>query len=324
MKKILYYYNAFITYNDQVTNIHLSELLDNIRGVEVGRRIKSIKQGNICLMNMKDPRTNTHDENDRKVVIGKFREDKPFIGNLGTDRIDEILDDVVELTSIFYRRNSRLLIIEYNHHGMRPNGLQNYLNSFLPVTKDDNWSIILEPIEPNLGFNDVSQSRDIKNIEFKIDLTAREPRIYNEQHAEDNHRSVLGNTLTNAIDTYREFGANNATIGFSNGRKWRKNVMDAEQLVTVLRALDLESDVFESIKVVYVSPATGRKEELDLKNQGVLKDFLDIDENGWEYICDNIENHFYNRGRLGENNHLQYTIEVHKNLPNLIFTEVVD
>lgn len=337
MTKTLYYYNVFITYNGEVTNIHLAELLDNIKIVDVKKRVKSIKQGNICLLDMKDPYTNSNDVNDRKVVIGRFRENKPFIGNLGTERIDEIPDDVVELTSLFYRNNSRLLIVEYNHHGVRPNGLRDYLDSFLPASKDDTWSIELDPIEPKLGFNDVSQSKDIKNIDFKIDLTARNPRIYKQQLAEDNHRSVLsdilantndtsvlGNILANTIDTYQEFGANYATVGFSNGRKWRKNVIDAEQLIAVLRALDLESDVFESIKVVYFSPATKRKEELDLKNQGILKDFLDIDENGWEYICDNIEKHFYNNGRLGENNHQKYTIEVFMNLPNLKFTEVFE
>lgn len=296
MVKTLYYYNAFITYNGQVTNLHLGDLLDEIRLVDVRRRLKHLKQGNICLMGMMDPHTNANDHADRKTVIGKFRESKPFLSTLGTDRIDEIPDDVVELTSIFYRRNSRLIITEYNHYGLRPNGLVYYLNSFLPVTENDNWSVVLEQIEPNLGFNDVAQSRDIKNIEFNIDLTARNRSIYNEQNEENNHRSVLGNILSESIEIHQEFGANFAKVGFSNGKLWRRNVIDAEQLVSTLRGLDLDSDIFESIKVIYQSPTTGKKEELDLKNQGVLKEFIDIDEDGWEYICDEIEGYFYNNG----------------------------
>lgn len=321
MGKTLYYYQAFITYNNQVTNIHLSDLFDAILRLEDRQRLKRLKQGNISLMGVMDPYTNSNDYSDRKLVLGKFRENKPFLGNLGTDRIDEIPDDVLELTSIFYRNNSRLLIIEYNHHGLRPGGLQNYLNSFLPVTEDGRWSAVLEPIEPDLGFDDVAQSRDIKNIEFKIDLTARDRRIYHAQHEENNHRSVLGNILTESIETHQEFGANYATVGFSNGKLWRRNVIDPEQLVTTLRALDLESDIFESIKVHYVSPTTGKKENLNLKNQGVLKGFLDIDEDGWEYICNHIENLFYNNGRVGENNYLEYEIEAYTDLPDLVYTD---
>lgn len=320
MGRKLYYFNSFITYNNQVTNIHLSSLLDNIRVVEPEYRIKNLKQGNMCLMHMKEPQTNRYDENDRKVVIGKFREiDKPFISNLGTDRIDEIFDDIVELTSIFYRANSRLLIVEYNHYGMRPSALEGYLNYFLPSTEDNSWSVSLEPIEPDLGFNDISQSEKIKNVEFKVDLTARNPRIYNEQQMEDFNRSVLGNILTESIETHQEFGANFATVGFSNGKKWRRNVINPEQLVNLMRAIDLDSDAFESIKIKYDSPATGKEEELDLKDQGVLKGFLDIEENGWEYICDNIEYYFYNQGRVGQNEHLNYEIDINANLPNLIF-----
>ena len=318
MVKTLYYYNAFITYNGQVTNIHIGDLFDQIRLLDVRTRLKHLKQGNICLMNMMDPHTNINDHADRKIVIGKFRESKPFLSTLGTDRIDEIPDDVVELTSIFYRRNSRLIITEYNHYGLRPNGLVYYLNSFLPVTENDSWSIVLEPIEPNLGFNDVAESRDIKNIEFTIDLTARNRTIFNEQNVENNHRSVLGNILSESIEVHEEFGANFAKVGFSNGRRWRRNAIDAEQLVNTLRGLDLESDIFESIKVTYQSPTTGKKEELDLKNQGVLKEFIDIEEEGWEYICDEIESFFYNNGRIGENSHLGYEIEIHTELPGLV------
>lgn len=322
MRKTLYYFNAFIEYNNEVTNIHLSDLFDEIRIQHVRRRVKHLKQGNICLMNMMLPTENRFNNyDDRKVVIGKFRDDKPYLSNLGTDRIDEINDDVIELTSVLYQRSNRLLIVEYNHYGLRPNGLQYYLNSFMPVTENDRWSVVLEPIEPSLGFTDVSQSDDIKNIEFKVDLTARNRRIYQEQNSEDENTSVLGNILSQSIETHEEFGANFATIGFSNGRKWRKNVIDAEDLVETLRALDLDSDIFESIKVTYISPTTGKKENLDLKNQGILKEILEVEENGWQYICDSIENHFYNAGKVGEGNHRNYRIETSCDLPELLYTD---
>jgi hypothetical protein len=317
LQKTLYFYNAFITHNEQITNIHLSDLLDGIRALNVQNRLKRIKQGNACLMNMKDPTENEHDINDRKVVLGKFRDNKPFLGNRGTDRIEEIMDDVLELTSIFYRRNSRLLVVEYNHYGLRPNGLQNYLSSFLPINEDQNWGVVLSPIEPQLGFSDIEQSHDIRKVDFRMDLTARTRRLYNQEQGEN--RSVIGEILRQSIDTHLQFGANIAHIGFGNGRKRGNDVIDSASLIPLLRGLDLESDVFESVKVKYKSPTTRKIEDLDIKNLGVLKESIDIDQDGWEYLCDILERNFYGGARTGENAHLDYEIEQHVDLPALVY-----
>ncbi|NIK11516.1 DUF6731 family protein [Alkalibacillus almallahensis] len=316
MEKTFYYYNCFITHNDDITNIHLSEMLDDIIVRDPAQRLKNVKQGYICLMNMKDPNTNNNDSNDRKLVFGKFRDNKPFLSTVGTDRIDEIDDDVVEITSVFYRRNSRLLIVEYNHHGARPNALQNYLSSFLPNNEDDNWAVYLEPIESNLGFQDIQNSNDIKRVDFRIDLTSRTRNLY----LEDSNESVIGDVLSNTIETHNSFGANVAYVGFGNGRK-KKDVIDPVQLVNLLRGLDLDGDIFESVKVKYTSPMTGSVEEVDVKDVGVLKIIRDVEGSGWENITDFLEIEFYQEGRVGENTYNEYTYEPDE-LPELIINHI--
>ncbi|MGM8216358.1 DUF6731 family protein [Bacillaceae bacterium W0354] len=316
MERRIYYYNCFITHNDRVTNIHISELLNEIILLNPNERLKSIRQGNLCLMHMKPPNTNI-DHNDRKVVFGKFREMKPFLGNIGTDRIDEIQDDVLELTSVFYRRNSRLLLVEYNHNGARPNALQNYLSSFLPVSENDNWTVQLEPIEPDLGFQDIANSNEIKKVEFRVDLTSRNRTIY----LNEENDSVLGEILSKSIETHNGFGANVAYVGFGNGRK-RRDIIDAESLVRLLRGLDLEGDIFDSVKVTYRSPTTRKVEEVDIKDQGVLKEIVDLEGDGWEYICDYLENRFYSHGRLGQYGYREYEY-FPDNLPELIVNNTI-
>lgn len=306
MKKTIYFYNCFITHNSDRTNIHISELLDEIIVLNPSERLK----GNICLMGMTDPNAN-RDYQDRKVVFGKFRENKPFLGNIGTDRIDEIRDDVLELTSVFYRRNSRLLIIEYNHHGPRPNAIQNYLSSFLPNTPNDLWTVQLEPVEPQLSFQDIERSNDIRRVEFVVDLTAKNRRLYS---SEDN-TSVLGDILSKSIETHYDFGANIAYIGFGNGRK-RSRVIDSTNLVNLLRGLYLDGEVFQSVRVKYKSPTTGKVEELDIKNEGVLKDVIDIDISGWRAVCDLLEEYFYTN-RLGADAYRDYEY-IPDRLPELL------
>ncbi|TCT23378.1 hypothetical protein EDD68_10792 [Melghiribacillus thermohalophilus] len=315
MERTIYFYNCFITHNNQITDIHISELMDEIRLLRPNQRLKVNNRNTICLMNMVDPTTNNYDHNDRKVVFGKFRDQKPYLGNMGTDNIIEINDDVLELTSIFYRRNSRLILAEYNHYGARPEALQKYLSSFLPKNEDDFWTVELEPVEPELGFHDIEISNDIRKVSFKVDLTARNRTIY----ANPNNQSVLGDILERGIETHNNFGANVAEFSFGNGRK-RNRVIDSQSLVDLLRGLDFDGDVFESVRVRYKSPTTNRVENIDVKNQGVLKAVIDLENDGWGYICDQLEEQFYRNGRLGENDYLDYEY-IPANLPEIIYNE---
>lgn len=312
MDKTLYYYNCIITHNDRATNIHLNDLLDRIIVENPPRRLKHIKQGNICLLDM-DPPNQNRDVNDRKVVFGKYRENKPYLGNIGTDRIDEIADDVLELTSVFYQRNNRLMIVEYNHNGARPAALQNYLSTFLPVSDEDSWGIRLEPIEPELGFQDIQQSTDIREVVFKVDLTARDRTLY----AENADRSVLGNLLNDSVETHEDFGANVAFIGFSNGRK-RRDVINPDQLIPLLRGLNLDGDVFQSVRVKYLSPTSGIVENINVKDVGVLKSEHDFENTGWLAVCNEIEEIFYDLGRAGQGAYNNYQFRP-ADLPELIF-----
>jgi hypothetical protein len=316
MSKTFYFYNCFISHNGEKTNIELNELIDRIMTRNSNERFKSIKQGNLCLIGMVDPTNNENDYRDRKVVIGKYRENKPYLGNIGTDRIDEIDDDVLELTSAMFIPGSRLVMVHYNHYGCRSRGLEQYLSSFLPATQDDSWSVIFEPIENDIGFNDVRNSRDIRRLEIRLDLSNQDRTI----HAVGNHESLLGNIIGTTIESHIDFGANTATIGFGNGRGNRERIIDPARLVELVALLNLESDLYESVKVKYFSPTRGKVSEIDLKSQGILQRSLsELEDNaGWELICDSIDQDYYGNGRPGNAKHHNYEVR-NSQLPDLVY-----
>lgn len=318
MSKTFYFYNCFITYNGNYTNILFSDLIDSIMAREAHERFKSIKQGNLCMIGLADPSANSNDYRDRKIMIGKYRNNKPYLGSIGTDRIDEIEDDVLEITSAFFVSASRLVIVEYNHYGCRARGLEQYLNSFLPSSSDDTWGVEFIPIETDLGFQDVINSNDIRRLEIKLDLSNQDRTI----SLEDSYESVLGNIIRTTIDSHDYFGANSAVIGFGNGRGRRRNALDPKKLIELVSLLNLKSDLFESVKVKYYSPKRKRIAEIDLKNQGILQQSLNGLENnsGWELICDKIESYYYHNGKPGSSNQYSYEI-IESNLPDLIYNE---
>jgi hypothetical protein len=315
MSTTVYFYNCFVLHNGEYTDISFSDIIDKIIVRDPIERYKSIKQGNLCLLGLMQPNENSTDYRDRKIVIAKYRENKPYLGNIGTDRIDEIPDDVLELTSAFFIPSSHMVMVEYNHQGCRPRGLEQYLSSFLPSLQDDSWSVVFEPIENDIGFTDVQNSRDIRKLVFSLDLSNRDRTI----HRENVYESLFGNIIQTTIESHIDFGANTATIGFSNGRGKRDRVLEPQRLIDLISLLNLDSDLFEAVKVKYYSPNRGRVEEIDLKKHGILQKSLDIEDNsGWELICNTIEDQFYTKGRAGKDNHHNFEIRA-SHLPDLVY-----
>ncbi|MGD6964450.1 DUF6731 family protein [Fictibacillus phosphorivorans] len=314
MERTFHYFNCFITKNGLKTNIPFSLLLDRIITLNEDQKYREIKQGAYSLIKMQPPAQNLNDANDRVVCFGNYRAKKPFLGNRRSDRLDEIIDDVVESTTCFYQHTNNLLVTEYNHYGARPKHIENYLSNFLPKDETTYWDIELVEIEPEVGIADVRDSRDIRSIIFKLDLsTAQRNMILREEAPE----SIIANVLHQTVEAQYQIGGNVASIGFGNGRKGDNHLEPAE-IVNILNILDLESDLYESVKVRYQSPALGKVHQLDLKNAGVLKKTIDLEGDSWEAIGDALQSNFYNEGRTGQNHHRRFSNDIiYENLPDL-------
>ncbi len=315
MSETIHYYNCFLSHNDNFTNVGLEDFLDRIITLDSAKRFKILRSGQMSMMQMAAMPNNPYiSARDRMISIGKYRDNKPYLGNKGTDRADEINDDVLEMTTAYFVPGSYMVLVQYNHYGARPFHLVEYFNSFLPLESDDVWRFELIPIDSDKGFNDVKNSSDIKSIEIRLDvLSASRQNIVLPQ-------SILGNIIGKSIETNSEFGANVATIGFSNGR-FRKNVIEPVKLVNLLEALDLENDLFEHVKVRYVSPSSGKLETVDLKNEGIMKRVIleGQESGGWEFIGNCIRDDFYSNNKPKNTEFTTYPIEP-DDLPPLSIT----
>ncbi|EST12241.1 DUF6731 family protein [Sporolactobacillus laevolacticus] len=323
MGQTIRYYNCFINHNNNHTNLSIGDYVDAIIGVNAERRFKHLTSGNICLIGAEAPGDRALARNNqpidyriRRCVFAKYRENKPYLGTIGTDRLDEIADDVIETTSVTFFPQFFLMAIEFSFSGAREKAVTDYLSSFLPFDDPNNsWSIELVQINTNLRFDDVRQSRKLKQVELKLDLSGNNRTIF---HHNEEYHSVIGDLIGNAIGTNQELGVNTTTLNFSKGRS-RNNILNHELFIDLLAHIDMESSLFESIKVTYESPTTNRTETIDLKNEGVLKSILDLDDNAsWELITNETVENYYLKGQPGSNQHRNYE-KVHDRIPNLRF-----
>lgn len=265
--------------------------------------------------NVLDPTT----AQNRKVAIGKYRDNKPYTGQRGTDTADRIDNDVLEITSAVFIPLSRMVLIEYNHFGARPGHIIQYLNTFLPNSDANRWEFELVAQEPDRGISDVEDSDDIRSIEFKLDIS--HGPIRNKEKNEKKRESLLMDIIDDSVKTHDVFGANVATLAFSNGRSRKDNVIKPDQLVDLVKELNLEDELFESVKVRYKSPKTGNIENIDLKNAGILKKVIMKDEDGnsgWELVADEMQMDYYVNGRTGDSKYLALGPFEVKALPEIV------
>lgn len=307
MKRKVYYYNPYIEINGQKTDIPFFRLLDYVYTLTPADKHRNVRTGEYSLIKMRNPANNLHgDFNDRSVCLADYREKKPKIGERGSNRYEDIDDDVIESTNFFYQYSSNLLVMEYNHYGAKALQFESYMSSFLPVDEHNAWSVILEEIPAEIGLQDVLDSNNIKSLELKLDLSRAQQRLF----VEENHpQSITLNAIENVANSQSEIGGNVAMVFFGNGRK-KENHLQTEEVKNIIRSLDLESETYINIRVNYLSPALGKKNEIDLKNVHILKDEVEVEGDARETIADTLEQNFYENGRVGQFGNVRFQEEI--------------
>lgn len=293
MATTVQFFNCFLTRNGNRTNVSVADFLDGVISLDEGIRFIDNNYGAYSLLEMLMPNLNPNNNSlDRIVGFANYRDKKPFLGNRGTDQRDEITGDVLELTTGLFIPSYHLAILEYNHFGARPKHIERYLNNFLPSQEGNQWQFELIPIETPASFNDIRTSGDIRSVEIKLDLLSPDVRLFKESPGRP--ESIAFRMLNHSQEAYKEIGANVATISLSQGRH-RSNPMDFDTLLNLLQVLDLESDIFASVKVKYYSQNLRKVTTADLKNEGFLKKVImeDNTSTAFESIGIGISNYYY-------------------------------
>lgn len=306
MGKTVLYFNCFITYNGNYTKLPLETFLDKVRALHQDKRFRNIpKNGALSMLGMIPPNPKKNPRY-RKITIGKYRDDKPYEGQRGTDIATLIKNDVIELTSMLFVPDAYLACIEYNQHGPRVNNIEAYLSSFLPYSEEHKWKVVMIPVQTTLGFADVKASTDIRNIEFNLNLRSNTRNQFNNKK----DKTILEDLFSKVVSAKEDFGANTSKITFGNGHKRKKEeIIQAQKLIKLIELIDTEDDLYESIRVSFMHK--GEMKTIDLKNEGILKRRImeNVSSTGWEYVANKIEEDFIN-GRPGSTKWTSYGKEM--------------
>lgn len=275
MSKTINFYNIAIYKNDKKQDISILEFIDKIALISWENRVRKIDDGEVTAMF--PLYFNDNHINKRIVPFGKFRRDyKPFIGSIDTSKLKSIKNDVVEVVTMLYDQEYRCAVIDYNMHGLKQKGIEQYLTSFLPKKDKEVWKVKLEPLISEKGIKDINQSEQVKFLEIRLNLNNRDGNIIRNGIQEE-YRYII--QLLNCIGkASKDTEANTVKIQLSIGNE-RSGTMNLGAIEYLLEVLNIDSSIIESIKVRYKDNNTKKLDTIDLKNIGKqLKD--KILENG--------------------------------------------
>lgn len=303
MDKTLFFYKPIISFNDIPTTMHITSILDVIASKTTTapqELLKVVNRKNTAIKRVKVYDQGDNNPLDRGFSIAKYRENKPFTGNRHSHDIGEIDDDVMELTNCVYFEGFRILCIEYNHNGIRANAIRDYLSSFLPVTETEHWSLQLHQIENDEELRELRNSMQLKSIRFTINPEATQFHRNNTLNTNDTNDeiSIFNSLIDASLDAIRILGGTNEIF---LKKKSSVNEFDFATMMNILDGLNIDGGLFNNVYVTY-RPLHSRKDKtINLIQSGFLKHTYQTDNTGWESICDEINNIFFENGRIGSN-----------------------
>lgn len=306
------YFNIFICKNGKATNYPVNKLLDHIINKDAINRTKEVDGNVIFLSQHRYPKMNRnsdgtcmdgyeYEQNNRTVWIGKFLQDKPFAGKIGSEELEQITGDVYQPNTCLFISDSHLLVMEHTNLGPRKIALENYLSQYID---GDEYTVKLIPIIKEKMLSLVKSSDSVKKIVLTIKNHDFSLNSVFKDYEE--HSSLLQQAIENPAKAGEQMGANETTVEFKKGRM-KKN-MSSDMVSKVLNMIDVDSKHLVSAKVTFTNPKTKENETINLKLDGFYNtDLGELDSNGFPFLANKFTEHYYdNKGKNKNNEYIRF------------------
>lgn len=215
MTKKVNFYIPIIFCNDNPTTTPINNLIDYIVNLNIENREVEIDEEYYSIIQYRKL-VDKDDINDSYVCMGRYRNKKPKQGERGTERLDNIDNDIIEPISIYHCNVNKLLMFEYNHFGPRKTKIEHYFSSFLSNNEEEIWELKLLSIEKDFNLDELRNAEEIKSIEASF---SRENDLNRLEKLDENNELSPIIELINTINNFlRNDGGNMVDIKISNGR----------------------------------------------------------------------------------------------------------
>ncbi|MFS7422542.1 DUF6731 family protein [Carnobacterium maltaromaticum] len=293
------YYNAFLCRNGEKTDYLLYRLIDFISGGEAKERTRILEDNKVIFSSRhRYPEVgrdgdgsrsgNEFIDNNRTAWIGKFNEDKPYAGEIGTDNLEQIVGDLYQPNTCLSISDNFLFIMEYNFLGPSKKQIEKFLSSYIVSNQDDvNYSVKLYEIKKDPMLRLVANSESIKSVTITVNNNG-----FNLENIFNEGTPLLERLFSGPVEAANEMEVNQTTIVLKKGR--RKKEMSVDLIGQILGLIRVNSTELVSAVVEFKNPTTGNMDKFDLKHDGFYTSSIQSnDYTGFEILSDLLTKHYY-------------------------------
>lgn len=307
------YYNAFLCKNGVKTYFPLHELFDFIAdGTPIQRTQKVIKKKNLFLYKKRFSEVK-RDKNksvsgyeyintNRTMWIGKFNDDKPFTGKIGSEQLIQITDELYQPNTCLGISDNFLFLMEYNFLGPSKAQIEDFLSKYIKSdNKDIKYDVRLFEIPSDKMMDLIPNSESIKSI--KLTLNNESFHLSNMfPSLTDDKKTLFEKLFSSPVEVSNELDVNQTTIVLKKGR--RKKEMKIDQISDILKLIRFDSDSIASAQVEFQHPKTKETKKIDLKHDGYYTGKIDAKKfSGFDILADLLTTHYYDISKRNKDEH---------------------
>lgn len=306
------YYNVFLCKNGERTDFDMSLLVDFIASKNNQERTVRLGSQNILFLNRlrkikigqdADGTTLTNHEflkGNRSFWLGKFRNEKPYEGKVGTDEIKEIDGDLFEPSMCLLIPSAHLFLLERKFLGPSIKQIEEYFEEFIKSKiPNTNFTVRFEPITKETLRNLLPASESIKSITIQIKNEGFQlSNLF--PSAQGNSKTLLEKLFGNMIEVSEELDINTTTIVFKKGRFKRE--MSIGKIDNILKLMNAEDKNLISAKVTFKNPITHAIDSFDLTTDGFyVTEKTSRKYERFEVLADLMTEHYYDDEKGSKN-----------------------
>lgn len=213
----------------------------------------------------------------RTIPFGKLKEkDIPSCEDpMDNTKLANLDVELFDVNTLAYDADNNMAVITTNRIGPNEEDIENYLNSYLDRTGD--CFIRITPVKYNAGIERVRHAKQVRNVQFVLNLTSSLADLYNSQTA---HDTGAANFFSQFISgTKRNLDAKSLIITAGVGQGTKKDgTLDMEGLLSLIDSLNIDSSCIKEIVVNYkngpsdkVEPAKLKKYSLILQSKEIIR-----------------------------------------------------
>lgn len=259
-KKVKFYTIAIVNRGGELTNIDITEFLNNIEDLFLANRIAMPREAYHKDVYMF---TYTRESNEEFVIpFGTLKQNTPYLSSPANPKeiTPAIMLRLFDVNLLYYNSRENLVAITCDKGAPNNKVIAAFLSGLI---NSEDYMVEINPILYETGIEVIRNSRYVKSVTLTINLDKNIQAYYNNNIRKE---GIMSRQLLNLMySSKNDIGSSTFKLTLGLGHS-KRDTMNKEHVLSLLDSLDLTSEVIKEVSLNFVDGETENIQPAKLKN----------------------------------------------------------